>query len=183
MKKIIISATLSLLLFSACNQAQTLRTTPKETSGQKNNEFAISNVELPAYKLFFIKLEDNGKSGEKIGCGDSVIGQEIYLDEKPTVIKDQMENAFTTLLSVKPEQIPQDQQSFLGQSALSLESIDINQDNIATIKLKGKLQLNGACDAPRVQAQLEKTASQFPFLKQIDILVNDQPLSELLSSK
>lgn len=183
MKKLLTISVLSLILLSACGQNnQTLRTTPKEDiKSEVAKGIMISNVEIPAYKLYYIKPGDNGTSGEKIGCDDSLSNQEIYMDEKPELLKDLMKIAFENLLA--GEQIPQGSETFLGKSKLNIESINVTPDYQATIKLKGQLQLNGTCDAPRIQAQLEKTASQFPFLQKIDILINDQPLADALSTK
>jgi hypothetical protein len=49
--------------------------------------------------------------------------------------------------------------------------------------LSGTMMLGGVCDNPRVEAQLEETALQFPTVSQVSVFVNSRPLEEVLSLK
>ena len=51
------------------------------------------------------------------------------------------------------------------------------------MRLNGTLQLGGVCDNPRVKAQLEQTALQFPTVKSVKYYINDKTLDEALSLK
>jgi hypothetical protein len=53
----------------------------------------------------------------------------------------------------------------------------------ATIHLTGSIVLSGACDAPRVQAQIEQTALQFSTVSEVEVFVNDTPLEDVLSTQ
>jgi spore germination protein GerM len=66
------------------------------------------------------------------------------------------------------------------QSDIQLESATV-ENGLATINLSGDLELGGACDNPRVEAQIEQTALQFPTVDEVDIFLNGQPLEEVLA--
>jgi hypothetical protein len=57
------------------------------------------------------------------------------------------------------------------------------QQGKASIHLTGTLMLGGACDAPRVQAQIEQTALQFSTVNDVDVFINDTALEDALSTK
>jgi hypothetical protein len=47
--------------------------------------------------------------------------------------------------------------------------------------MSGELMLGGTCDVPRVQAQLERTATQFQSVSKVQFFLNGKPLDEILS--
>ena len=53
----------------------------------------------------------------------------------------------------------------------------------ATINLSGSLVLNGVCDDPRVEAQIEQIALQFSTVKTVAVFLNNIPLQQALSEK
>lgn len=130
-------------------------------------------------KTFMIALNDNGVSGKKIGCGDSVLGVVIQVPDLAAPLR----GALDKLLAAHTQ--------FYGQSGLynALFRSDLKVDmvtvanGIAEIKLSGVLTMGGVCDAPRVQAQIEETALQFTTVQKVDILVNGVRLQDLLSLK
>jgi hypothetical protein len=130
-------------------------------------------------KLFLIAIEDNGKSGVKVGCGDSLIPIERSIPKTTEPLK----AAYEQLLSIKTKIFEETKlYNALYQSELSIRSIKI-VSGIAKIDLSGTLQLGGTCDTPRVEQQLRQTAFQFAQVKTTDIKINDVPLSEALSQK
>jgi hypothetical protein len=70
----------------------------------------------------------------------------------------------------------------LYQSDLRIESLNVT-DGLASIYLGGTVRLSGTCDTPRVQAQLEETARQFPTVTNVAIFLNGQPLANALSAR
>lgn len=146
---------------------------------------ADAGVNVPVNGLFtrttihLIALEDAGASGPAIGCGDSVIP--VVVDIEPTVAP--MTAAYNRLLALK-EQYDGESGLYnaLYQSNLTLNGINI-AGGVAMVSLSGQLVLGGACDAPRVQAQLEQTALQYTTVSAVNILVNGAPLAELLSGQ
>ena len=126
-----------------------------------------------AVKIFLIALGDNGKSGKKIGCDDSVVGVTVSVPPTAGVLR----AAIEALLAVKT---PTYGQSGLT-SALYLSTLKIDGVNLvdgkATIALSGTFALAGICESPRIQAQFEETAKQFSTVKTLEVLINGRELS------
>lgn len=133
----------------------------------------------PQNKLYFISLNDNGKSGKKIGCEDSVVW--VYRD----IATDEVTGTavLNELLSYKKRTYEKTElYNALYQSNLVFVDATISGET-ATVKLRGTIQLGGVCDAPRIEAQLTETVTQFPGIKKADIYINDIPLKDVLSGK
>jgi len=130
-------------------------------------------------KFALIALEDNGASGELIGCGDSVVLADVYYDTQ----YDPLEVALLGLLNVGEQYYGQSGlYNALYQSNLKFESLTY-EGGTAFIQLSGTLMMGGTCDLPRIEAQLMKTALQFPELSDAQFFINGTPLEELLSLK
>lgn len=127
--------------------------------------------------IYLVALEDEGQTGQEIGCGDSLIPVEVNFE--PTVAP--LEASLEQLLAIDEEYYGQSGlYNALHRSNFSVQGIDI-VDGHATIALTGELSVGGACDAPRVRAQLEATARQFSTVDSVSIRLNGQPLEEILS--
>jgi hypothetical protein len=126
--------------------------------------------------IYLIAIGDAGKSGEEIGCEDSVIPVEVEIE--PTVAP--LTAALNKLLAIEDREYGQSGlYNALYQSDLTLEDVRI-VDGEAVIELSGTLILGGVCDEPRVRAQLRQTALQYATVDRVSILVNGTPLDELL---
>ena len=130
-------------------------------------------------KFALIALEDNGASGELIGCGDSVVLADVYYDPS----YDPLEVAFMGLLNIGEKYYGQSGlYNALYPSSLMIESLNYEGGTVF-IHLTGTLMVGGTCDIPRIEAQFMKTALQFPELSGAQIFINGTPLAELLSLK
>lgn len=130
-------------------------------------------------QVFLIALEDNGKSGKLVGCGDSVVPVQVEIPYTQGVLKAALEE----LLSIKePYYGESGLYNALYQSDLRVESVTI-RDGEAVIHLTGTVMVAGVCDNPRVAAQIEETARQFPTVDRVAVLVNGVPLDDILSLK
>jgi len=131
-------------------------------------------------QIFLIAVEDNGKSGPLVGCGDSVVPVQVEIPPTQAVLKAALEK----MLSLKDQYYGQSGlYNALYQSSLKVDRIGIDSSGKASVYLTGTLKLGGECDNPRVQAQLEKTVLQFATVTEADIFINDKPLADALSLK
>jgi len=133
---------------------------------------------LSQVNIYLIAVGDNGVSGKKIGCDDSLVPVAVVIPPTLGLIR----ASLLELLKLKG-------QMFYGQSGLynalylsdlSLESVNLVNGK-ATIILTGSLVTGGVCDIPRIEAQLKESALQFSTVNEVSILINNIPLEEVLS--
>jgi hypothetical protein len=130
-------------------------------------------------RIFLIAVEDNGRSGTLVGCGDSAIPVTVTIPPTQGVLR----AALGKLLSAKQQYYGESGlYNALYQSNLEVASVTIEQGK-AIIHLTGTIMLGGTCDAPRLEAQIEQTALQFSTVGEVAVFVNDVPLEEVLSQK
>lgn len=130
-------------------------------------------------RIYLVAINDNGKSGRKFGCGDSLVA--VTRPITPT----------TAPLSAAMRLLLSDHRRNYGQSglynALYRSRLRLQRASIAhgkaTIYLAGTLRLGGVCDNPRVGAQLRQTARQFSTVQSVGIFINNVPLWKRLSMK
>lgn len=126
-------------------------------------------------KIYLVAVGDDGKTGSKIGCGDSLVAvtKDIQETTKP------LEAAIKELLALTNRDYGQSGlMTALYQSTLQVKSVSVDK-GVANIKLSGTILSGGTCDDPRIVAQLKNTASQFSSVKSVNITVNDVPLDQL----
>lgn len=129
--------------------------------------------------IYMIALNDNGKTGPAVGCGDSVIA--VQRDIAPTA--GVLTAALKELLSLHDQTYGQSGlYNALYQSDLQVKRVAV-LNGTAVIQLTGKLTLGGECDDPRVAAQLKSTALQFRTVRAVAVSVNGVPLEQLLGGK
>lgn len=133
-------------------------------------------TEPSTYRIYLIALEDGGKSGPAIGCGDSLVAVDVPSTDVKTALRALLENhdrlyGQSGLYNA------------LYQSDLQVNRIVRNNDSISA-NLSGQLVLGGTCDAPRVKAQLEATLRQSVESRiPVTIRVNRDLLDDLLSGR
>lgn len=128
--------------------------------------------------MFFIELEGGRNSSEQIGCGDRVTG--VAAGES---VPDPLRFALQKLMDTR-ELRPAAGALYnaLHDMSLRIDSIAM-QDSHAIIGLSGRFSYGGVCDAPRIEAQLTRTATQFPTVSTASFFINGKPLRELLSER
>jgi LysM repeat protein len=159
--------------------------TPAESSGDiLSNPFTVTEQategsETAIYtstNIYLIALEDNGRTGMQIGCGDSVVPVEIEIEPTVGIIR----AALQELLSL-------DSRMYNGfglynalyRSDLSIEEISLT-DGAASVSLVGDVSLGGVCDGPRFKAQLRQTVLQFFNVDEVTILINRELLDDVV---
>ncbi len=96
-------------------------------------------------QVFLIALEDNGQSGRKIGCDDSVVPVLVVAPHT----QDEPQAALEALFSMEELYGESGLYNALYQSDLHVESVSV-KDGKATVNLPGQLVLGGVCNNPRV---------------------------------
>lgn len=134
------------------------------------------NIPVVLSKMFLIALEDGGRSGSVVGCGDSLVAVEI-----------EAHNARTALESLLDHHDRLYGQSGL-YSALYQSRLKVNRfekkGGKVEVDLTGTLTLGGTCDSPRVKEQLMATIRQSADAKiPVTIRVNGDLLDDVLSGK
>jgi hypothetical protein len=130
-------------------------------------------------KLFFVIMDDDGKAGKKIGCGDSIAPVFVNIAPTPAPLR----AAYETLLAIHDDPYGAQRLSNpLSKSKLKVKSVTIKQKT-ATIRLTGDLISAGHCEDPRIEAQLTEIALQFPTVRKVSVFVNGVALRKLLSGQ
>lgn len=130
-------------------------------------------------QVFLIAVDDNGRSGTLVGCGDSAIPVQVGIPATPGVLR----AALGALFSIGQQFYGESGlYNALYQSNLQVDSVTI-ESGTAIIYLSGALQLGGECDSPRVEAQIEQTALQFATVRQVSVFLNGEALEDVLSLK
>jgi hypothetical protein len=153
--------------------------TPIATSTTTSTTTTTTTSGTTHVKVALISLNDNGKSGTAVGCGDSV----VFVDRQVPATQAPLRTALEQLLSIKSQTYGQSGlYNALYQSNLKVDDVAIT-NGTATIHLSGTTQLGGVCDDPRFAAQLTQTALQFDTVKKVNIFVNGKTLQEVTSEK
>ena len=144
---------------------------------------AVEGAELVApqqvtrVNVYLIALNDNGRSGRRIGCGDSVVPVRVAVNPTRIPLRAALNQLFAITGSTYAGRY-----NALYQSTLSAGRLTITGGR-ATLELFGNIAVGGVCDVPRVVAQIEETARQFPSVRTVTVLVNGTPIQDLLSER
>lgn len=136
----------------------------------------VRNIPVILSKMFLIALEDGGKSGPAVGCGDSLVAVEIETHNA--------RSALQVLLDNHDRLYGQSGlYSALYQSRLTISRFEKKGGKVE-VDLTGTLTQSGACDAPRVKEQLIATIRQSADAEiPVTIRINGELLDDVLSGK
>lgn len=181
-KTLLIFATLSIFTLTACNNQIAV---PPTQDGpdivNPGTDKPDQTAEPVSIYAFYIAAEDDGQSGQAIGCGDSIVGIYTGKDNASGDLSKQLEQAYTHILSNKDSHFGESGFSnTLGASNLKYDRSEIGEDGSVTIYLTGELSIAGVCDHPRIEGQLSQTALQFDQVKTVNVMINDKSLQSYL---
>lgn len=121
--------------------------------------------------VYLVAVDDHGKKGKKIGCGDSLIPVKRTINATGAPLK----AALDELVS-----IPHEDNGGLGNYVfgpeLKVKSVSISKGT-ATIRFSGQISVAGVCDEPRITEQIKATAMQFHTVKRVKVFVGNQTLA------
>jgi hypothetical protein len=124
---------------------------------------------------YMIALDDGGKTGEPIGCGDSLVPVPIDVAGGATT-EIKITQALTKLFSFHDRDYGESGLiNALAPSQLRVDKIAL-QGSTAAVYLSGTISLGGVCDTPRVSSQISATATQFPGVQRAIIVINGGPI-------
>ncbi len=127
-------------------------------------------------RIFLVALGDNGASGERIGCGDSLVPVTTEIPN-PTTIEERIGLTLTQLFSLRGTAYGKSGLSTaLAASRLTVDRVTI-QNGVAAVYRSGTLTLGGVCDDARAVAQIAATASRFQGVSRAEIIFNGGPLT------
>lgn len=162
----------------AQSRQETISTTPTATSGQNRTatptQMPQETEEAPKVSdvmIYLIAIGDEGKSGEEIGCQDSIVP--VQVDVLPTT--QPLHAAIQKLFDTGQYYGESGLYNALYQSDLDIQSIEI-QNTHAIIRLTGTLRSGGVCDDPRIEEQLRRTALGFETVQTVSVFINGEEL-------
>lgn len=161
---------------------------PRETpaarapSSPASSSPAINPAAPRMLTAYYVLLDDGGSSGVRFGCNDSLVGlarpvpgSEPLLTAAMNALLEGAGAADTPLDSIEVADV----YNALDNSDLTFLSGSFDGTTV-TVYLAGTLSLGGACDTPRVEAQLTQTAVAAVGAIRAEVYVNGQPLTEVL---
>jgi hypothetical protein len=131
----------------------------------------------PVYAdIYLIAVGDDGQSGKKIGCDDSIVPVEVEIDSTA----DPLTATLSKLLALENRKHePSGLYNALHRSDLSVEEVRMTNGE-AIVRLSGTLRIGGVCDEPRIRAQLRQTALQYTSVEEVSIIINGTLLEDEL---
>lgn len=129
--------------------------------------------------IYLIKLDDNGRSGELVGCGDSVVAVERVVTPTNSPLRVALEELF----SIKEQNIIELNLYNALYAADVIISRLVIENGVAKIDLTGTLSPGGVCDDPRIEAQIKSTALQFSTVTGVEVTLNGTRLEDVLSGR
>lgn len=137
--------------------------------------YAAGGAAEERVNLYMIAVGDDGRSGEKVGCGDSLVPVARDIPSAATTAG-KITNALTLLFSLRDRDYGQSGfVNALYASRLRVDRVEL-QGSAAAIYLSGQLSVAGVCDEPRVEGQIAAVARQFVGVTKAIIIYNGGPL-------
>lgn len=128
---------------------------------------------------YFVLIGDGGSNGVRFGCNDSLVG----VRQPDSGLQEPLAAAVNAVLDGGGERSgtasPEATYSALSGSDLKFLSGSFDGTTV-TVYLAGTVRVGGACDVPRVEAQLTQTAVAAVGAVRAEIYVNGRSLGEVL---
>ncbi|HEY9282933.1 MAG TPA: GerMN domain-containing protein [Pyrinomonadaceae bacterium] len=127
-------------------------------------------------QVFLVALDDNGRRGRRIGCGDSLVAVTRTVNAPGGST---LRAALEELLAL-PHDNDAGLKNFWRGNNLRLSGVTL-RNGLATIRIAGEGPfVAGVCDAPRITEQIRATARQFPAVRRVAVFVNGRTLEGAL---
>jgi hypothetical protein len=123
--------------------------------------------------IYLVAVGDDGKTGKKIGCGDSLVAVTRTIKKTAAPLTAAIRELLQT--PQHPDGSPNLENFWKGRN-LKVRSVSI-VNRTATIRLSGSVSVAGVCDEPRIESQIDATARQFPTVKRVKVFIGRQTLA------
>lgn len=133
-------------------------------------------------KIALVKLNDNGASGELIGCGDSI----VYIDktaEEGNKVQVALEELFVYGTTATTDEYYNGLQYAKN---LKVDSVNVSENPGKTtieIRISGEMASGGTCDDPRITEQIMSTIKANTTADEIKVYINDKDLDGYFNMK
>jgi len=125
--------------------------------------------------IYLVAVGDNGKTGKKIGCGDSLIAVTRTIEKTAAPLTAAIRELLQTPQHPGVDGRPNLENFWKGRN-LKVSSVSL-VNRTATIRLSGALSVAGVCDEPRIESQIDATARQFPTVKRVKVFIGNKTLA------
>jgi hypothetical protein len=139
----------------------------KQDRGSAQNSQSIN--------IYLVAVSDNGKTGKKIGCGDSLIAVTRTIKKTAAPLTAAIRELLQTPQHPNVDGTP-DLENFWKGRNLKVRSVSL-VNRTATIQLSGVVSVAGVCDEPRIASQIDATARQFPTVKRVKVFIGNKTLA------
>ena len=125
--------------------------------------------------IYLVAVGDNGKTGKKIGCGDSLIAVPRTINKTAAPLAAAIRELLQTPKHPNVDGTSNLENFWKGRN-LKVRSVSL-VNGTATIRLSGEVSVAGVCDEPRIESQIDATARQFPTVKRVKVFIGNQTLA------
>jgi hypothetical protein len=134
-----------------------------------------SSQNTQSIKIYLVAVGDDGKTGKKIGCGDSLVAVTRTIKKTAAPLTAAIRELLQTPQHPGVDGSSNLENFWKGRN-LKIRSVSI-VNRTATIRLSGALSVAGVCDEPRIESQIDATARQFPTVKRVKVFIGKQALA------
>jgi len=127
-------------------------------------------------QVYLVAVGDDGKTGKKIGCGDSLLPVTRNITKTAAPLTAAIRELLLT--PQHPDGSPNLENFWKGRNLKVRSAAIVN--HAATIHLSGEVFVAGVCDEPRITSQIEATARQFPNVKKVKVFIGKQTLADAI---
>jgi hypothetical protein len=163
---------LGIVIFTIFNFQENKNIENSQSKQNLNNNQNQKTSEIYLVVLDGSELMDTVE-GELFGCNDKLLAVDLGVNKTPreTLQKLLTYDNYEGLYNV-----------FANIPNVAIEDFNIDNGN-AVVKLVGDGLGGGACDAPRIVAQIHKTLLQFDEINEVEMYFNNEPFETYLSEK
>lgn len=157
-------------LLIACGQTEI---TDENTN--KSDE-AAKEINL---QVALIKMADNGKNDELVGCGDSIVLVDKSVEGEDFIDSRKVSEALELLFETDALNQSELYNSLANSKNLAISSVNISENpgnTVIQVDIVGEMMSAGTCDDPRIKEQIYSTIEANAEADEIKVTINGEDL-------